>query len=84
MSEKAAYEEAVKMVQLKPQMEGWKNFYENKIIRLYTQPQLDQGELQKLIKEYIYIRTQECMVNKEFALGAKSTNAHIYKGALQE
>ena len=84
LSEKAVYEEALRLVELTPQMEGWKNLYENKIMRLYTQPEVDPVHLETLIKEYVSIRAQGCMLNRDFADGTKSANGHIYQGALQE
>ena len=61
-----------------------KNFYENQLMKEYTEEKFDQERVEHLIREYTQARLKDCMLKPKFATALKSPNAHIYLKMLQE
>mmetsp|Transcript_8755 Transcript_8755/g.14849 ORF Transcript_8755/g.14849 Transcript_8755/m.14849 type:complete len:382 (+) Transcript_8755:1259-2404(+) len=84
LTEKAVYRDAMLNTEPSLQVKRILNKVENDLIALYLQPQTDQGEIERRIHDYTYVRMQECMTNPAYAAGLNSPNGHIYQKALKE
>ena len=65
-------------------MTDMKNFYENKLLKEYTNEKFNQESVENLIQEYTQARLKDCMLKPKFASALRSPNANIYLKILQE
>lgn len=48
-------------------MSPMRDFYENRLLQAYMSENMDENEVQTLVKEYSQARLKECMLKPEFA-----------------
>ena len=77
--------DAKKLTELKPESVYTKNYFENQILMLYSNPEFDRAKVEKTIQDYTDLRLKECLLNKEFEEKVRnSQNGHIYLKVLKE
>ncbi len=77
--------DARKLTQLRPEFSYTKNYFENEVMRVYSQAEFDQNHLESLIQRYTELRLKDCLLNDEFkSKVTKGNNGHLYIKMLKE
>ena len=77
--------DAKKLTELQNDMEQYRNFYENKLLKTMMQPGNTEEAEEQVIDEYMQMRFKTCMLNADFAKKVRSSdNGHLYLKMLRE
>jgi len=58
--------------------------YENRLLRAYTQSEVNQNLIEDLIQAYTQARMKDAMLKADFAKQMRSVNGHIFEKVLRE
>ena len=73
------------MTKLQDDMEQYRNYYENNLLKAMMQPGNTEESEKTIIEEYTNMRFKTCMLNSQFADKVRnSDNGHLYLKMLKE
>jgi hypothetical protein len=61
-----------------------RDYFENMVLKIYSQPEFNQDQLERVISKYTEMRINDCLLSPGFKDRVQSDNGHMYMKVLKE